>query len=113
MGSLWRGSSLVFLTLCLTLVPSYLSYLTGYSAGELAYSKKLDQLFTNAVAFVVGFSFVFTLLGFPMSFIGQCLLVNLVTFRKVAGVFIVVFGLYTAGCFGFIPSLKRGGLAMF
>jgi cytochrome c-type biogenesis protein len=90
-----------FLSPCvLPLFPSYLSFITGMSVGDL--SKDLTpaarrRVLLHAVTFVVGFSLVFVALGASFSAAGQLLFQFRDEIRVVGGVLIVVFGLYVAG----------------
>ncbi len=89
---------LSFLSPCiLPLIPAYISYLSG---GTLEFSSKSSQrlfTFVNSLLFVFGFSLVFIFLGVSASLLGQ-LINNLMPFiRKVSGLVIIAFGLYTMG----------------
>ena len=54
---------LSFLSPCvLPLVPAYLGYVSGLSVGELRAGKRSAQLIAGIIAFVLGFSVVFTLM---------------------------------------------------
>ncbi|MGH7279833.1 MAG: cytochrome c biogenesis CcdA family protein [Candidatus Rokuibacteriota bacterium] len=89
-----------FLSPCvLPLFPSYLSFITGMSVADL--SKDLPgaarrRVLLNAVAFVVGFSLIFVVLGASFSAAGQLLLDYRDWIRRIGGLFIIVFGLYIA-----------------
>jgi cytochrome c-type biogenesis protein len=87
-----------FLSPCVfSLVPAYI----GYLGGRAAASSKLDGenrwlTFTHGLAFVVGFSVVFILLGIATSALGG-LLYNLRTWlAKIGGVIVIIFGLHMA-----------------
>ena len=90
-----------FLSPCvLPLFPSYLSFITGMSVGDL--SRELTpaarrRVLLHAATFVVGFSLVFVALGASFSAAGQLLFQFRDQIRIVGGVLIVVFGLYIAG----------------
>lgn len=105
------GAGLVsFASPCvLPLVPTYMTYLTGVSLDELVSHKQINRasIFANALAFVLGFSVVFVLLGLSASFVGQFLLQNQPLFRKFAGVVIVLLGLHIAGVFRFLFLLQE------
>lgn len=90
---------------CLPLIPGYLSYLTGVSAGEANRSRVM----TSAGLFVAGFAIVFTALGATASLLGQFLLGALPVLLKVAGVFVLVMGLAMLGVLKipFLWSEKR------
>lgn len=90
-----------FLSPCvLPLFPSYLSFITGMSVADLtadlgAAAKR--RVLLHALAFVIGFSVVFTALGASFSAAGQFLLDYRDVIRRVGGALIVLFGLYIAG----------------
>ena len=94
-----------FLSPCvLPLFPSYVSFITGMSVGDL--SGELTgavrrRVLLHAVAFVAGFSLVFVGLGASFSAAGQFLLDYRDVIRRVGGALIVLFGLYIAGVFKF------------
>lgn len=105
-----------FLSPCvLPLVPGYLSYISGISysgaagsgGAELAFERgATGTVTTNATAFVLGFSTVFVLLGASATAIGRFLIIQGPLFSRVAGVVIVIFGLYVLGVLR-IPLLAR------
>jgi cytochrome c-type biogenesis protein len=90
---------LSFVSPCvLPLIPAYISYISGVSlqdmqSGEVS-SKKI---IINSIAFVLGFSTVFILLGASASLIGKVLARHMNTFKLIAGIIIIIFGLHTAG----------------
>jgi cytochrome c-type biogenesis protein len=90
-----------FLSPCvLPLFPSYLSFITGMSIGDLTGelgAAARRRVMLNAIAFVVGFSLVFVALGASFSAAGQWLFEYRDAIRRVGGALIVVFGLYIAG----------------
>ena len=92
-----------FLSPCvLPLFPSYLSFITGMSVGDLTADltgAARRRVMLHALAFVAGFSLVFVSLGASFSAAGQFLLEYRETIRRVGGVLIVLFGLYIAGVF--------------
>lgn len=65
------------------------------------------QTFAHALAFVVGFSFVFVLLGASVAFLGYALKTFLPTFVMLGGVILVIFGLQVLGVFGWIADRVR------
>lgn len=59
---------LSFLSPCvLPLIPAYLGYISGSSSGELASGSARGRVFWRSLAFVLGFSIVFVLLGLLFS----------------------------------------------
>ena len=95
----------------LPLIPTYLAYLAGVSLAELSQAGEVQsgtrvKLVTNSLAFVLGFSLVFVLLGLSASAVGQFLLRNQGVLRKISGVVIILLGLHTAGVMQ-VPLLNR------
>ena len=99
-----------FLSPCvLPLVPSYLSFVAGMSLQGLEQGKEAKvrrAIFLNAVLFILGFSAVFIALGASFSLLGQLLLGSIDVVRKVAGILIILFGLFIAGILK-LPFLMR------
>jgi cytochrome c-type biogenesis protein len=79
---------------CIPLLPGYLSYISGVSAG--AEGQKGRVLGASAL-FVLGFASIFTVLGASASLAGALLLSALPILIKVAGVFVIVMGLAMLG----------------
>ena len=97
---------LSFLSPCvLPLVPSYVSFITGFSFESLTAGKDSVQdharikrlTFANSVAFVLGFSSIFIGLGASSSMIGRWLMEYEGTIRTVGGVLVIIFGLFISG----------------
>ena len=92
-----------FLSPCvLPLFPSYVSFITGMSVGDLTADLSgaaRRRVILHALAFVLGFSLVFVALGASFSAAGQFLLDYRHLIRRVGGALIVLFGLYIAGVF--------------
>ena len=99
-----------FLSPCvLPLIPGYVSMLSGASIEELKAgvgAGLVRRVLTNSVAFVVGFSMVFVVLGASATWLGNSLLVHRGVFNVVAGVIIIIFGLHLTGLVK-IPFLYR------
>lgn len=109
-GAFFAGL-LSFLSPCvLPLVPPYLGYLAGASLQELTGAGSRDaasrRIFFSALAFVLGFSTVFVLLGASASMLGQFVARHLQVLGYVAGVLIIMMGLHFLGLFR-IPLLYR------
>ena len=106
------GGLLSFLSPCvLPLVPPYLCFITGEAlddlTGKAAISRQRTML--AALAFVLGFSTVFIVLGATASAAGQIVREYLPILAQIAGVFIILMGLHFLGLlrFGFINREKR------
>lgn len=74
----------------LPLVPGYLSFMSGVSAGR-------GRTVLAAGLFVAGFAVVFTALGAAASGLGQALLVHRVLLERLSGLVIVLLGLVLIG----------------
>ena len=96
-----------FLSPCVfSLVPAYVGYLGGRAAGgEGADGGKRWITFTHGLAFVLGFSVVFVLLGVATAAFGSLLFDLRVILAKVGGAVVIVFGLHMIGVFR-IPFLE-------
>lgn len=90
-----------FLSPCvLPLVPAYLSFLAGTGLETLqgeAGAKLRGQVLRSALAFVLGFSLVFILLGASATLVGKWLLAYSRWFERAAGLLLIVLGLHVAG----------------
>ncbi|MDA8392495.1 MAG: sulfite exporter TauE/SafE family protein [Actinomycetota bacterium] len=90
----------------LPLIPSYLSYVSGLPISELDHRQATPLVLRSSLAFVGGFTVVFTALGASATLVGSLLLRNLPVILDVAGVFIIVLGLASAGLLR-VPFLAR------
>ena len=99
-----------FLSPCvLPLVPGYISMLSGASIEELkseASGELMRRILRNSLAFVVGFSLVFMILGASATWVGRFLMTERTIFNIVAGVIVIIFGLHLTGLVK-IPLLYR------
>lgn len=97
---------LSFISPCvLPLVPGYISFISGVSLQEikeshtdsaLSHKKKLSVVL-NAIFFIAGFSGVFILLGASATWIGALLSEKITFLTKIAGLVIIIFGLFKLG----------------
>ncbi len=87
-----------FLSPCVfPLVPGYLSYLAGTAGqGAAAVGGRRWYVAGHALAFVLGFTAIFVVLGAGATALGQTLLQHSAAMRQVAGGVIVLFGLAMA-----------------
>lgn len=93
---------LTFLAPCtLPLVPGYLGFISGVSASEIqnmALGKNIrKKIFVNGLFYVLGFSFIFILLGVLFGLGGGQLIQYRVILGRIGGILIVIFGLYMLG----------------
>lgn len=87
---------LSFLSPCiLPVVPGYLSFLSGVSLNEMREGS--PRVIINAIAFTLGFSFIFILLGASATAVGGFLLSKLSVLTKVSGVLVALLGLHVMG----------------
>ena len=99
-GGAFIAGLLSFASPCvLPLVPPYLCFLAGVSFEECSSSERSPtaSVFRTALAFVLGFTTVFVLLGATASVIGQTLTRYLDVLSIAAGVVIVIAGLHFLG----------------
>ena len=110
-GALIAGL-LSFLSPCvLPLVPPYLCFLGGTTFDQLTGEDETPtHVYTtvvlSSVAFVLGFTTVFVILGATASAAGQLLAANLPLLSKIAGVIIIIAGLHFLGVIH-LPILHR------
>ncbi len=89
-----------FLSPCvLALVPAYIGYLGGRAAGGEGGKNNKLITFLHGVAFVLGFSAVFVLLGIAASALGGILFDIRTWLGRIGGLLVVVFGLHMIGVF--------------
>ncbi len=89
-----------FLSPCvLPLVPGYVSLISGVGVEELKAHETavLRRVMLNSVAFVLGFSIVFVVLGALSTEVGQLASQYKSVLAQVAGVLVIVFGLHLTG----------------
>jgi len=90
-----------FLSPCvLPLIPGYLSFICGTDLENLQKKSKYFILQKSAL-FVLGFSFIFILLGASSTFFGSFFLAKSQIFSNVIAVIIIIFGLYLTGIINF------------
>lgn len=95
-----------FLSPCVfSLVPAYVGYLGGRAAGGENYLSQRWVTFTHGLAFVLGFSVVFVILGAAASAAGGFLYNLRFWLAKVGGIVVIIFGLHMIGVFR-IPFLE-------
>ena len=89
---------LSFLSPCvLPLVPAYLGYVSGLNVMEIKGGKGGRRVIFGILAFVIGFSVVFTFMGLTASAIGTFLAQNKKILSVIAGILLVIFGLHLLG----------------
>src|SRR5829696_1527388 len=106
----------------LPLVPGYLSYMSGVGGQDVERrgDRRAGRVVAAAALFVLGFSLVFVALGAALGAVTSWLVLNRNLVTRVAGVLVIVLGLFLAGVVkpGFLYRERRlradkvpGGLA--
>ncbi len=105
------GGILSFISPCvLPLIPVYISYISGVTVKELKASNDKNvykRAILNSLAFVIGFSIIFTLMGTSASYIGALVLINKILLAKISGILIILFGIFYALKIDFIYRFLR------
>lgn len=102
-GNISLGLALIagvasFLSPCvLALVPAYIGYLGGRAAGGESGANNRFTTFTHGLAFVLGFSAVFILLGVAAAALGGLLYDIRTWLGRIGGLVVIVFGLHMIG----------------
>jgi cytochrome c biogenesis protein CcdA len=78
---------------CLPLVPAYIAHLAGVSGETEGLPLQRGVTFRHAVAFVLGFTTLFVLIGASVGLVGYFVQDNLRTIERIAGVLLIVMGL--------------------
>lgn len=83
----------------LPLVPGYVSYVAGHTAGtmDIEPSDRRRQAISMGLYFVVGFSTIFMVLGASATALGQMLLSYRYELNFVGGAIVILFGLFMIG----------------
>ncbi len=101
-GTAFLAGIIAFLSPCvLPIIPGYIAYISGVTAQTAQEEKsKIDwKVVYSAVAFVIGFSIVFTALGAASTFVGQLLQEYKYIISKVAAVLVILLGVHFTGVF--------------
>jgi len=88
-----------FLSPCvLPLIPAYMTYLTGRSAEAMSRDRKTHRiLIINSMAFILGFTIIFVIMGAAATGLGSYLLEHQHLIRRISGILIILFGLFHTG----------------
>lgn len=102
---------LTFLAPCtLPLVPGYLGFISGISEDDLSDPLKKKRakwkVFSNGALFIIGFSVVFIIMGTLVGFVGSALSPYRLWMTRIAGVFVILFGLFMLGVIK-LPALQH------
>ena len=82
---------------CIPLLPGYVSYMSALPTSALGTKEARATTLRASVAFVAGFTVVFTALGVASAFFGSVVLGVLPTIVRVMGIGIIVLGLSMTG----------------
>jgi len=97
---------LSFVSPCvLPLVPAYLANLAGASAIETGAGRRVWPTLLHSVAFVLGFSILFILMGASAGLIGSSIVAYSDTLRIISGIVIIIFGIFLIAAYK-IPWLN-------
>ncbi len=93
---------LSFLSPCvLPLIPSYITYITGLSFADLQAEHPShivrQKAVLHSIAFILGFTLIFVLLGASATFLGSFLSRHAGLIRKIGGILVVLFGVHITG----------------
>ncbi len=93
---------LSFLSPCvLPLIPSYITYITGLSFGDLdaEHPSHLvrQKTLLHSLAFISGFTVVFVLLGASATLLGTFLQEHMDFIRRAGGILVLLFGIHVTG----------------
>lgn len=89
-----------FLSPCvLPLVPAYISYITDSAIENQSAEKSNLYVLYRSLAFVVGFSIIFIVMGASITTLGKIFIKNQLIFKKIAGLLVIIFGFHMAGIF--------------
>jgi cytochrome c-type biogenesis protein len=103
---------LSFLSPCvLPLIPSYATFITGMSLAELSDTgvesfRRRRTALVHGVVFVLGFTFVFMMLGAGATLIGSMFAYYSIWVERVGGVLLILFGLILLGLVR-LPGMER------
>ena len=100
---------------CLPLLPGYVSYITALPTSTLGTKAARTTTLRASLAFVGGFTVVFTALGVASAFFGSFVLRQLPTVVRVMGIGIIILGLSMMGALriGALLTERRFDMARF
>ena len=104
----FAAGAVSFLSPCvLPMVPAYMSYVTGQSIRRKAVQGERAEAALTGVAFVLGFSAVFIVLGASATLISRYLMQYRQEAGLIGGALVILFGLIMIVGVGRIPFLRR------
>ncbi|ULT58240.1 cytochrome c biogenesis protein CcdA [Neobacillus drentensis] len=95
----FAGGLLAFISpCCLPLYPSFISYITGVTVGEIknqqSHSNTRKIVLLHSIYFSIGFTIVYFALGFSASFFGKIFSDYKDLIRMLGGIFLIVMGTF-------------------
>jgi cytochrome c-type biogenesis protein len=103
LAAAFAAGLLSFLSPCiLPLLPGYFTFLAGSELGAITAKEQgatRRRLFLSTVFFVLGFSFVFVLMGASASFLGGLVSAFSGWLRIIGGIIIILMGIHVSGLF--------------
>ena len=106
-AALMAGLLSFFSPCILPLIPAYFTFISGFSLDELTHSSSKDikrKVVLSTVAYVLGFSSIFILLGASASFLGSFVQDHIAYIRLIGGILIIILGIHLTGLIR-IPTL--------
>lgn len=86
-----------FVSPCLLpMIPAYIMYITGTS-NEDEVKEKRRLAIMRTIAFILGFTIIFVIMGTTATSIGKAFAINKKLFTNISGTLIILFGLYMLG----------------
>jgi len=89
----------------LPLVPAYIANLAGASAIDTNEKRNVWPTLLHSIAFVLGFSILFILMGASAGLIGSAITAHAETLRIVSGIVVIIFGVFLIAAYK-IPWLN-------
>lgn len=98
-AALLAGLLSFFSPCILPLIPAYFTFITGFTLDELTGSDSSirKKVVLSTLAYVLGFSFVFVLMGASASFLGSFIHIYSDAIRIIGGALIIFLGLHLTG----------------
>jgi len=110
-SSIFFGILAFFSPCVFPLIPGIVAYVSGVSYEEL--NEQKGKIFLTMLFFVLGFSFIFTLLGAGATTIGSFLAQNIDWLNKIGGIIIILFGLHFIGQMEYMIKTENKFLKLF
>ena len=92
----WAGLISFFSPCLLPMIPAYIMYITGVNMEDELQKRRLLAI-VRTLAFVLGFTIIFMIMGTSAGFLGKIFAQNKNIFTKVSGLLIILFGLNMMG----------------